>query len=99
VRGNVTINANAASAVRNGRASLLSSGVTACDGRWTTGQVIAIHDADGRNIGKGIAEIDAHQLTSMLTSGAAPRGVLVRRENLLLDLVKAAKEHDHAGKD
>lgn len=99
VRGNVTINANAASAVRNGRASLLSSGVTACDGRWTTGQVIAIHDADGRNIGKGIAEIDAHQLTSMLTSGAAPRGVLVRRENLLLDLVKATKEHDHAGKD
>jgi glutamate 5-kinase len=99
VRGSVTINANAASAVRNGRASLLSSGVTACDGRWTTGQVIAIHDADGRNIGKGIAEIDAHQLTSMLTSGAAPRGVLVRRENLLLDLVNAAKEHDHAGKD
>jgi glutamate 5-kinase len=99
VRGSVTINANAASAVRNGRASLLASGVTACEGRWTTGQVIAIHDADGRNIGKGIAEIDAHQLTSMLTSGAAPRGVLVRRENLLLDLVKAAKEHDHAGKD
>jgi glutamate 5-kinase len=99
VRGSVTINANAASAVRNGRASLLASGVTACEGRWTTGQVIAIHDADGRNIGKGIAEIDAHQLTSMLTSGAAPRGVLVRRENLLLDLVNAAKEHDHAGKD
>jgi glutamate 5-kinase len=99
VRGSVTINANAASAVRNGRASLLASGVTACEGRWDTGQVIAIHDADGRNIGKGIAEIDAHQLTSMLTSGAAPRGVLVRRENLLLDLVNAAKEHDHAGKD
>jgi glutamate 5-kinase len=99
VRGSVTINANAASAVRNGRASLLASGVTACEGRWTTGQVIAIHDADGRNIGKGIAEIDAHQLTSMLTSGAAPRGVLVRRENLLLDLVNAGKEHDHAGKD
>src|SRR6476646_6503484 len=99
VRGSVTINANAASAVRNGRASLLASGVTACDGRWTTGQVIAIHDADGKNIGKGIAEIDAHQLTGMLSSGAAPRGVLVRRENLLLDLLaKAAREHDHAGK-
>jgi glutamate 5-kinase len=100
VRGSVAINANAASAVRNGRASLLASGVTACDGRWTSGQVIAIHDADGRNIGKGIAEIDAHQLTGMLSSGAAPRGVLVRRENLLLDLVaKASREHDHAGKD
>jgi glutamate 5-kinase len=100
VRGSVTINANAASAVRNGRASLLASGVTACDGRWTSGQVIAIHDANGRPIGKGIAEIDAHQLTGMLSSGAAPRGVLVRRENLLLDLLaKAAREHDHAGKD
>jgi glutamate 5-kinase len=99
-RGSVTINANAASAVRNGRASLLASGVTACDGRWTTGQVIAIHEADGRNMGKGIAEIDALQLTGMLSSGTAPRGVLVRRENLLLDLlVKAAREHDNAGKD
>jgi glutamate 5-kinase len=99
-RGSVTINANAASAVRNGRASLLASGVTACDGRWSTGQVIAIHGADGRNMGKGIAEIDAHQLTAMLSSGAGPRGVLVRRENLLLDLlIKAAGEHDNAGKD
>jgi glutamate 5-kinase len=99
-RGSVTINANAASAVRNGRASLLASGVTACEGRWTTGQVISIHEADGRNMGKGIAEIDAHQLTGMLSSGTAPRGVLVRRENLLLDLlVKAARERDHAGKD
>ncbi len=94
VRGSVTINANAASAVRNGRASLLASGVTACEGRWTTGQVIAIDDADGRNIGKGIAEIDAHQLTGMLSSGAAPRGVLVRRENLLLDhdLAESSRE-------
>jgi hypothetical protein len=62
--------------------------------------VIAIHEADGRNMGKGIAEIDALQLTGMLSSGTAPRGVLVRRENLLLDLlVKAAREHDNAGKD
>ena len=99
VRGSVIINANAASAVRNGRASLLASGVTACDGRWTTGQVIAIHDAHGRNMGKGIAEIDAHQLTGMLSSDAAPRGVLVRRENLLVkhDVAEAEKEN-HAGK-
>ena len=99
VRGSITINANAASAVRNGRASLLASGVTACDGRWTSGQVIAIHDADGRNMGKGIAEIDAHQLTGMLSSGAAPRGVLVRRENLLLKHEGAeAEKENHAGK-
>ena len=62
--------------------------------------MIAIHDADGRNIGKGIAEIDAHQLTGMLSSGAAPRGVLVRRENLLADArcCRSGKGDDHAGK-
>jgi glutamate 5-kinase len=86
VRGTITINANAASAVRKGRASLLASGVTACSGRWASGQVIAVHDAEGVAIGKGIAEIDAHQLTGMLSSGSGSlRGVLIRRENLLLE--------------
>jgi glutamate 5-kinase len=86
VRGTITINANAASAVRKGRASLLASGVTACSGRWASGQVIAVHDAKGVAIGKGIAEIDAHQLTGMLSSGSGSlRGVLIRRENLLLE--------------
>jgi glutamate 5-kinase len=38
VRGSVTINANAASAVRNGRASLLASGVTAAKAAGTPGR-------------------------------------------------------------
>jgi len=99
VRGKVTINANAASAVQNRRASLLVSGVTSCEGRWSTGQVIAIHDAEGRSIGKGITEIDAHQLAVMLSSGSSsgsPRGVLIRRENLLLNdaAAEAAEEEE-----
>ena len=82
--------------MRKGRASLLASGVTACSGRWTTGQVIAVHDADSRTIGKGIAEIDAHQLTGMLSSGAGSlRGVLIRRENLLLEQDQNEKENEN----
>jgi len=85
VRGKVTINANAAAAVQNRRASLLASGVTAFKGPWNIGQVIAIHDDDGLNIGKGIAEMDTHQLGNILTSAAGSvRGILIRRENLLL---------------
>jgi len=106
VRGNVTINAKAATAICNGRASLLASGVTSFHGRWTGGQVIAIHDAEDRKIGKGISEIDAHELGSMLTSTSGTvRGVLIRRENLLLehDEAKAqvedeAEKENHAGK-
>ena len=104
VRGNVTINANAVAAVQNRRASLLASGVTSFRGPWSTGQVIAIHDEANRTIGKGIAEMDTHQLAGMLasTSGSV-RGVLVRRENLLLNDAAAETEEeadeDEKGRD
>jgi glutamate 5-kinase len=85
VRGKVTINANAAAAVQNRRASLLASGITSFSGRWSTGQVIAIQDEDSVDVGKGIAEMDSQQLSSILNSAAGSvRGVLIRRENLLL---------------
>lgn len=84
VRGQVTINANACKALLNGHASLLLSGVIACKGAFSSGQVIAVVDADGAAVGRGIAECGSHEITSSLSSGAAAKGVLVRRENFLI---------------
>ena len=84
VRGEATINANAARALLQRQASLLISGVTACQGEFSSGQVIAVLDPEGNIIGKGIAELGSQQLAAMLSSGARQRGVLVRRENFLI---------------
>jgi glutamate 5-kinase len=91
VRGQVTINANAAKALLQRQASLLISGVTACQGEFSAGQVIAVLDPEGNIIGKGIAEHGSQQLAAMLSSGASQRGVLVRRENFL---ILSAREPD-----
>ena len=91
VRGQATINANAANALLQRQASLLISGVTACQGEFSAGQVIAVLDPEGNIIGKGIAEHGSQQLAAMLSSGASRRGVLVRRENFL---ILSAREPD-----
>ena len=84
VRGQASINANAANALLHRQASLLVSGVTSCLGEFSSGQVIAVVDADGHIIGKGIAEFSSQQLSAMLAADGSRRGVLVRRENFLI---------------
>jgi glutamate 5-kinase len=90
VRGQVTINANAANALLHRQASLLVSGVTACEGEFFAGQVIAVLNPEGNTIGKGIAELGSQQLAAILSSGESQRGVLVRRENFLILSAKEA---------
>jgi glutamate 5-kinase len=84
VRGQASINARAAEALLDRQASLLVSGVTACQGGFAAGQVIAVLDSAGRIIGKGIAEYSSQQLAAMLAAAGPQRGVLVRRENFLI---------------
>lgn len=85
VRGEVMINANACAALRNGRASLLISGVTGCQGEFSSGQVIAVKGPESETLGRGIAECGSYELGRMLAASDGPRkGILVRRENFLL---------------
>src|SRR5579864_4852112 len=84
VRGQAAINANAAKALLHRQASLLISGVTACEGEFSAGQVIAVLGPEGNIIGKGIAELGSQQLQALLSSAESKRGVLVRRENFLI---------------
>jgi glutamate 5-kinase len=69
---------------------LLISGVTACEGEFSAGQVIAVLDPEGNIIGKGIAELGSQQLQALLSSAESKRGVLVRRENFLILSAKEA---------
>jgi glutamate 5-kinase len=84
VRGQAVINARAAEALLDRQASLLVSGVTACQGEFSAGQVIAVVDSAGHIIGRGIAEFSSQQLAARLAETAPQRGVLVRRENFLV---------------
>jgi len=93
VRGQVAINANARSALLDHQASLLVSGVTACKGEFSTGQVIAVVDAEENIVGKGIAECSSRQLADRLSAEGPRRGVLVRRENFL---IYSKKENTYA---
>jgi glutamate 5-kinase len=96
-RGRVSINANAGKALLHGHASLLISGVTGYKGEFSSGQVISVVDAEGKAIGRGIAECGSQELSRMLSSQNGPaRGVLVRRENFL---ILSGKEQAHAGKE
>jgi glutamate 5-kinase len=96
-RGRVSINANAGKAVLHGHASLLISGVTGCKGEFSSGQVISVVDADGKVIGRGVAECGSQELSRMLSSQNGPaRGVLVRRENFL---ILEEKEQAHGDQD
>jgi glutamate 5-kinase len=85
VRGEVTINANAKSALTESHASLLISGVTALEGNFASGQVIAVKDAEGRSVGRGIAACGSQQLAGLLKGEGALKGLLIRRENFLLE--------------
>jgi glutamate 5-kinase len=95
VRGQASINANAAKALLHRQASLLISGVTACEGEFSAGQVIAVHGPEGDIIGKGIAELSSQQLAATLSSGERKRGVLVRRENFLILAMKESNVQRH----
>lgn len=84
VRGQVAINANARKALLNGRASLLLSGVTACKGAFSSGEVIAVLDSEGATMGRGIAECGSQEIQGALSAALPAKGVLVRRENFLI---------------
>jgi glutamate 5-kinase len=55
LRGSVTVDAGAAAKVRDEGKSLLPIGMTAVQGEFSRGDVIAIRDADGTEVARGLA--------------------------------------------
>lgn len=65
-RGSVRLDAGAVRAVSKRRSSLLAAGITATDGRFYGGDVIALTDPDGVVVARGIVAYDSTELDGML---------------------------------
>ena len=93
LRGSVTVDAGAVKKLRDAGTSLLPIGMTAVDGDFSRGDVIAIRDASGTEIARGLANYastEARLLCRKPSSefekllGYAAEPEMVHRDNLVL---------------
>jgi glutamate 5-kinase len=92
VRGCITIDPGAVSALRQGK-SLLAAGATTVEGQFARGDVIEIAGADGVKVARGLSEYDASDAARIVGHrsdahaallGYSPRAALVHRDHLVL---------------
>jgi glutamate 5-kinase len=92
-RGRVAIDAGAAEALLNQGKSLLASGIQAVEGRFDAGDPVAIVDAAGEELGRGVCNFTARELSrvrGMKTAeirqllGAKAPSEAIHRDNLVL---------------
>ena len=92
--GVITIDDGAARAVAEKNKSLLPAGILKVDGEFARGDVISIHAADGRPIGRGLCNYCAadvlrirgkktHEIRALLAEGAYDE--VVHRDNLVVE--------------
>src|SRR4030042_5551579 len=92
-KGKVTIDSGAVLALKKQNRSLLAAGIKSAEGKFGRGDIVAIYDTDGVEIGCGIANYSAGDLaiikgaqtskiSSLLNSDYGPGGV--HRNNLAL---------------
>ncbi|MEM7813056.1 MAG: glutamate 5-kinase [Planctomycetota bacterium] len=90
--GIVRVDAGAAEAVRGAGRSLLAAGVTGVEGAFGAGDTVAIVGPDGAEVGRGLANYAAADLTKIAglrgaeieaTLGSVPYSSVVHRDNLL----------------
>ncbi len=93
LRGSVTVDPGAASMVRDSGKSLLPIGMTGIQGEFSRGDVIAIRDADGTEIARGLANYsssEARLICRKVSSefekllGYTGESEMVHRTNLIL---------------
>jgi glutamate 5-kinase len=93
LRGSVLIDAGAVAKLSQGGASLLPIGVTEVQGDFHRGDVIAVRDASGAEIARGLTNYDsaearliARHASSEIESllGYANEPELIHRDNLIL---------------
>jgi glutamate 5-kinase len=92
-RGKLVIDAGAAVALKRQNRSLLAAGIEKVEGRFSRGDIVAIHDADGTQLGCGITNYSSgdintikgaqsHKIASLLNFDYGPE--VVHRNNLTL---------------
>jgi glutamate 5-kinase len=91
VRGRLVVDAGAARALREGGRSLLPSGIRDIEGAFDAGDLVAVVDPDGREVGRGITAHDHRTLDRMkgrrtgdVADLAAGHAEVIHRDNLVL---------------
>lgn len=69
-RGRVLLDAGAARALREAGRSLLPIGITAVEGEFRRGDIVACVDPDGREIARGMANYDAREARALAGRGS-----------------------------
>ena len=91
--GALTIDDGGAEALRRKGSSLLSVGVTGCDGDFETGDAVLVRDRSGRAIAKGLVNYSAQDLRRIMGRrteeiegilGYRPSDEIVHRDNMVI---------------
>ncbi len=93
-RGHYVVDAGASRALKSGKTSLLAIGVTAVVGDFGKGDVVAVHDPEGREFARGLsnyATSDADQIRGLRTDqlqavlgGSAVYDEVIHKDNLVI---------------
>jgi glutamate 5-kinase len=101
-RGKLVVDAGAALALRKQNRSLLAAGVSAVEGKFDRGDIVAVHDSEGGHLGCGISNYSAKDLGAIKGLKSAAIGAklgydygpeVVHRNNLALLEGDEAIEH------
>jgi glutamate 5-kinase len=93
VKGQLRVDAGAATAIRERGRSLLPAGIVRVDGRFERGDTVAIVDGDGEEVARGLASMSSTELTTVagkrMDAAATALGyalppAAVHRDNLLV---------------
>ena len=72
---------------------MLAAGITGIEGKFERGDVLPVHDPDGRMIAKGIVEYEHHEVAAIKGKsiaehedilGHTPRSCVMHRDHLVL---------------
>ncbi|MEO0328066.1 MAG: glutamate 5-kinase [Pseudomonadota bacterium] len=104
IAGKIFIDAGAVKALLQGK-SLLPAGITAIEGGFSRGDVVAIFDTDGRKLGCGLVSYDADDAGNIIGCQSADiekilgftgRGTMIHRDNLVITAVSKELEKGNA---
>lgn len=79
-RGKIIIDDGAARALRQENRSLLAAGIEETDGKFARGDIIAIHDREGKRLGCGITNYSSGDIKKIMGSRSEKIAALVSRD-------------------
>ena len=94
VRGKLLLDAGAARALTARGKSLLAVGITEVQGSFQMGELVALADPDGGELGRGLSNLSSEEIQRAVAESSGKRGSpeVVHRDNLVIHRQPRAKE-------